>query len=170
MKPIVEKVLASGLVDEATARMMEHFKMIPDGSAELAKDKEAKLKSSTETELKKLAEDLATEVEKEHKIRETALDLERMKWPCVVDLIQTNGKDSVCVSIAAMSDRWGRYYFRVQDVKAEWLTPGYRLQKLVRDLNAGDKMVAIQSPILEAQLLYIGDVAACWQVSVGDAV
>lgn len=165
MKPIVEKVLKSGLVDRAMAELMEKFKMIPDGSSELVQ--EDALKNATREQLIKLADDLATEVEKEHKVRETHLDLERIRWPAIISISKddntvVNGEKSytmVVDNVSAVVDRMGRYYFRLDEIQPEWLIPGNLLVRKQGDRKFVDL-------ILEAQMLYIDESPVCWQVAV----
>lgn len=155
MKPIVQKVLESGLVDKATAQLMEQWGYLPDGAAD--KVDEDKLKNATQETLTKLANDLATEVEKEHALRETYLDLERIRWPAAIDAISKPmpGQNEVIASnLISVVDRMGRYYFRLQDVDKEWFVPGYFLKR-----NGDDEK------ILQAQVLYVGDQGVCMQVT-----
>lgn len=155
MKPIVEKVLSSGLVDKATAELMEQWGYLPAGASE--KVDEDKLKNATQETLHKLANDLAVEVEKEHALRETYLDLERLKWPAAVDaILQPALGQPVTLSsnLMSMVDRMGRYFFRIQDVNPDWFVPGYLLRR-----NGNDEK------ILQAQILYIGDKGVCVQVT-----
>jgi hypothetical protein len=157
MKPIVEKVLSSGLVDKATAQLMEQWGYLPEGSAD--KVNEDKLKNATQETLTKLANDLATEVEKEHALRETYLDLERLRWPVSnISISKPSGVAGESISLAdklvAVVDRMGRYFFRIQDVKQEWFVPGYYL---VRESG--------EEKILQAQVLYVGEQGVCIQVT-----
>jgi hypothetical protein len=156
MKPIVEKVLSSGLVDKATAQLMEQWGYLPEGSAD--KVNEDKLKDATQETLTKLAADLATEVEKEHALRETYLDLERLRWP-VTDISlkkpdEAEGSPLLAEKLVAVVDRMGRYFFRIQDVKQEWFVPGYFLVR-----ETGDEKV------LQSQVLYVGEQGVCIQVT-----
>ena len=155
MKPIVEKVLASGLVDKATAQLMEQWGYLPAGSVE--KVDEDKLKNATQETLTKLASDLATEVEKEHALRETYLDLERLRWPAAIESISKpmlGQPEVIATNLVSVVDRMGRYYFRIQDVDKEWFVPGYLLRK-----NGSDEK------ILQAQVLYVGEQGVCIQVT-----
>lgn len=156
MKPIVEKVLASGLVDKATAQLMEQWGYLPDGAAD--KVNEDKLKGATQETLKALANDLAVEVEKEHALRETYLDLERLRWPAsilsVSKPISAEEKEILASNLISVIDRMGRYYFRIQDVKQEWFVPGYTLLR-----QTGEEK------ILQSQVLYVGDQGVCVQVT-----
>lgn len=155
MKPIVEKVLESGLVDRATAQLMEQWGYLPDGSAD--KVKEDALKGATQATLRDLANNLAVEVEKEHALRETYLDLERIRWPAdVVGITIGSGEVEVALAgkLPAVMDRMGRYYFRIQDVKEEWFVPGYILHR-----------EKAEEKILQSQVLYIGEQGVCIQVT-----
>lgn len=155
MKPIVEKVLSSGLVDKATAQLMEMWGYLPEGSVE--KVDENKLENATKEQLTQLANDLAVEVEKEHALRETYLDLERLKWPTIVQHISKPvGELTVQLAndLVALVDRMGRYYFRIQDVQQEWFVPGYTMRRA----SGPEK-------ILQAQVLYVGEQGVCMQVT-----
>lgn len=161
MKPIVEKILASGLIDRATAQYMEQIQLLPDGATDLVR--EDALKNATQEHLTRLAEDLATEVEKEHKVRETSLDLERIKWPVLVTISKpvSEGLEAVRSSIPGVMDRMGRYYFRVEEVDEAWFVPGY----IVGRQSSKDESV-VRGILTESQILYVGDAPVCWQVSV----
>lgn len=156
MKPIVEKVLQSGLVDKATAQLMEMWGYLPEGSVE--KVNEGKLENATKEQLTQLANDLAVEVEKEHALRETYLDLERLKWPTTIHSISKPVGDELMQNLAsdlvALVDRMGRYYFRIQDVKQEWFVPGYFMRR-----------ASGEEKILQSQVLYVGEQGVCLQVS-----
>jgi len=156
MKPLIEKVLESGLVDKATAKLMESWGYLPDGASD--KVNEDKLKGATQETLTKLAGDLATEVEKEHALRETYLDLERLRWP-VTDIslkkpTSIDGPALLAERLVAVVDRMGRYFFRIQDVKEEWFVPGHYL---VRESG--------EEKILQSQVLYVGEQGVCIQVT-----
>jgi len=154
-KSLVEKVLSSGLVDKGTAQLMELWGYLPEGSAD--KVDEDKLKNATHETLTKLANDLAVEVEKEHALRETYLDLERLRWPAAVDAIykpMPGQPEELASNLVSVVDRMGRYYFRIQDVKQEWFVPGYILHRKNND-----------EKILQAQVLYVGDTGVCIQVT-----
>ena len=126
MKPIVEKVLASGLVDKGTAQLMEMWGYLPEGASE--KVKEDELKGATQEKLTNLAKDLADEIEKEHHLRETYLDLERLRWPATVCIYKPD-KTLVVSGVTGLMDRMGRFYFRIQDVDQNWFVPGYALER-----------------------------------------
>lgn len=157
MKPIVKKILESGLVDKATADLMEHFKMIPEGSSALVR--EGALKDATQETLSKLAESLAVEVEREHKIRETYLDLERIRWPVTVGILDGKTSAFLAVRVDGVEDRFGRIYFRHKDMTKELLVPGNLLLRYATNGEASSK-----TTILESQELFIDDEPACWQV------
>lgn len=166
MKPIVEKVLRSGLVDKSMAELMEKYKMIPEGASEMVR--EDALKGATMPTLQKLAEDLATELEKEHKIRETHLDLERIRWPVTVSFAEVSKTTTprgepvylyIASDITGVRDRMGRFFFRLDDTKEDWFKPGHVLLR-----KQGTQIVA--HIILEAQQLYLDEAPVCWQVAV----
>lgn len=155
MNPLTEKVLKSGLVDKATAELMERFGILEEGASE--KVDENVLKNATREKLVAITESLAVEVEREHKIRETYLDLERLRWPVRVSVYPSQDSSTTLRPgdpISAVIDRQGRYYFRYQDVNVSWFVPGYEL------MREGKK-----ETILEAQTLYIEDKPVAVQVT-----
>lgn len=171
MKPIVEKVLKGGLIDKSVAELMEKWGNLPPGAADMVN--EDALKNATKDHITKLAEDLATEVEKEHKIRETALDLNRIRWPAVVSICTPERREElrkmpgallvvgqdVAVNVATVVDRMGRYYFRAQDSNKDWFVTGFYVQRRPDGVNL------VWERIMEAQPLFIDDTMVCWQVS-----
>jgi hypothetical protein len=164
MKPIVEKVLSSGLIDKATAELMEVWGYLPGGAS--SKVNEDALKNATQEKVSGLAKELANELEKEHHLRETYLDLERVRWPALVRLdIPSNmvaKKDTIMpiAHLAGVVDRMGRYYFRLQDVNPDWFVPGFII---TQSTAAGEQK---QERIYQSQVLYIGEQGVCVQVSV----
>ena len=153
MSELTKRILESGLVDEATASMMEKWGVIPEGSAELAKRQE--LKDATRGELLKFAEDIGAEVDKHRRLKETMLDLNQLRWPATVKI--GNGKNDLRVGpFTAVVDRMGRYYFQPDLDTKKWLIPGYAL------FNAERNEV---DTILEVTELFVGDQVAAIQVS-----
>jgi hypothetical protein len=151
---IVDKVLRSGLIDKHTAELMEHYGMLPAGASDtvgkLAKD-----------QMKKLAQELAEMMEREHILRETMLDLEKLRWPAHVMIRPTAGatvpRGLFSHVFDVMLDKMGRYYFRPQDVKKEWLVLGYALDRIGPDR-------ADSETIIEVTDLFLGDQVAAIQV------
>jgi len=158
MKPIVEKMLNSGLVDKATARIMEQWGFLPEGSVE--KTKEDALKNATRDELVRLAEDLATEAEKAHAMRETSFDLDRIRWPAEVSILNENN-DVLVHSVTSVVDRFGRYYFNMES-QPSWFVPGFTLK---RKLQSGLITTYQEEMITESQTLYIDEQPVCIQVA-----
>lgn len=162
MKPLVEKMLKSGLVDKHTAEIMERWGQLPDGSADLVPKEN--LKNATKEQLSKLVEEIAEEVEVEDRIRETTLDLNAIRWPMPVSFIikQTNGFDSVVArNLSAVIDRMGRLFFRAPDVRQEWFVPGYFLE-----LNVPFSERPVRKEVLEVTPLFVGEQTVAIQVSV----
>lgn len=153
MKPLVEKILRSGLIDKATTELMEKYGMLEEGSSEQVN--EDALKNATRERLEEITESLAEEVEREQALKETYLDLERLRWPVRVKI-----GDRLDI-LNALIDRQGRYYFRYQDAKLEWFTPGSPLYK-------GDAWRS--ETVLEAQLLYIEENPVAIQVTTSEVV
>lgn len=164
MKPIVQKVLDSGIIDRGTAKMLEIWGYLPDGISEGID--EGKLASATRETLLGVAEDLASEIDKEHHIRETHLDLERIKWPTEVSIFyqgESAEPTVLAVKVAATMDRMGRYYFRIDDIKKEWFVPGFYFERSV----AGDagRVEIRRETVLESQPLFVNEQPICMQVT-----
>jgi hypothetical protein len=155
MNALTEKVLKSGLIDKSVAELMERQGILPEGSAE--KVDENALKDATREKLIAITESLAVEVEREQRIKETYLDLERLRWPVRIFIATPDLPNQQHTSwLDAVIDRQGRYYFRSQDVDVTKLVPGYLL---VRD---GKKT---KETILEVQPLFIEDSVVAIQVT-----
>lgn len=158
MKELTKKILESGIVDEATAAMMERWGVLEEGASELAK--KATLKDATREELIKFAEEVGEEVEKERKLKETMFDLNQLRWPVAICFGEHPGEPLTSGPIQALIDRMGRYYFRPQDMKSGWLVPG---RFIVRNVEGA---FSKRETILEVSELFIGDQVAAIQVSV----
>lgn len=173
MKPLTEKILKSGIIDKHTAALMEHYGMLPEGATE--KVNEDALKGATQAQLVKLADDLMDEVERANALRETVLDLERLRWPVEVKAIRghrpgdplTDKSIFIAGGIVGVIDRQGRYYFRIQDVNEEWFVPGYEMERNVT--VDGRKIEFRKETILEAQKLFIDDNPVCIQVTASES-
>jgi hypothetical protein len=151
-----KKILESGLVDEATARMMEKWGILDEGAADLAK--KSTLKDATREQLMKFADDVGEEVDKQRRLKETMLDLNQLKWPAFVGIFDPTKSPSVVHRVTALVDRMNRYYFRPQDAAKEWFVPGGLVLSGPEDKK--------QETILEVTELFIGDQVAAIQVSV----
>jgi hypothetical protein len=155
-KEIVKKVLSSGLIDRGTALMMERMGLLPSGAVDLVQ--EDKLKGATVEVLTQMAEELGDAVEKEHIIRETALDLERIRWPALLT-IKNGDLDVIVPELSCVMDRMGRYYIRVEDAEKAWFVPGFVVE---RKMDAD----RIRSEyITESGVLYIGEKPVCYQLT-----
>lgn len=153
MSDLTKKILESGLVDEATVRMMEKWGTVPEGSAELAKRQE--LKDATKEQLIRFAEDIGVEVDKQRRLKETVLDLNQLRWPATVEI--SNSHNNLYVGpFTAVVDRMGRHYFQPHPDTRKWLIPGYVLRNRERNESY---------PILEVTELFVGDQVAAIQVS-----
>ena len=166
LKPIVQKVLESGLVDKGAAELMELWGYLPHGASESVN--EDALKNATQEKLSSMAKELANAVETEHHLRETYLDLERLRWPATVFIGfprgAYDGNSKLTTTLAhdtplqAVMDRMGRYYFRLQDVDEKWFVPGFILS---RESPRGFR----EEMITQSQILYVGNQGICVQVS-----
>ena len=158
MSDLTKKILESGLVDETTAKLMERWGYLPEGSSELAVGKAEALERATvekdiRATLTKMAEKIGHDVDALRKTRETMLDLTHLRWPVTVMLKSSQGLMHAD-SLTALIDRMGRYYFRPQDVEKTWLIPGHLIVNFpsmreetvleVTDLFVGDSVAAIQ--------------------------
>lgn len=151
----MEKVLRSGIVDKGMVELLEKWGNLPEGASELLKSET--LKDATREHLQKFAEELADEVATAHALKETNLDLDRLRWPVRVDILSEKN-EPLSLKVSAVIDRMGRYFFRFQDVKEEWFAPGYLLVKDV----AGER---VEQVILQSDVLFVGDTAVAYQVT-----
>jgi hypothetical protein len=154
-----EKILSSGLVDRHTAEMLERWGYLQPNDAERV-DEDA-LKDATQNQLYKLAEDIAEVIDRDKVIRETNLDLKRLKWPTVVSIFNSSLKMEVTIAenIDALIDSLGRLYFRIQDIDPDWFVPGYIIE---RQTSRGP----VRETVTEASTLYTGEDPIAFQVSV----
>lgn len=174
---LTDKVLASGLVDRHTVELMERWGYLSGGSAD--KVNEEALKNATREQLTKLAVELDNAVDHELRLRETRLDLEKIKWPTTVDIYRENivvtreggvtpevvNLIPVAMTCPAVMDRQGRYYFRIDDVQQEWFVIGYFFKRQQREKGLTGGVVFVREEVLEAQTLFVGDLPVCVQVT-----
>lgn len=161
MKPIVKKVLESGLVDKHYAQLMEQWGYLPEGSTELVKPEA--LRGATKDQLLKLAEDIGNEVDKERTLKETQLDLDKIRWPTEVSVYDDKGT-GLAWKVPAVIDRMGRLYFRIQDVRDVWFVPGFVINRKTMNQELGVETES-REKILEKDVLYVGDQPVCIQVT-----
>lgn len=147
--------------------LLEKWGNLPEGSTELIKNNT--LKDATKEQLQKFAEELGDEVAKEHILRETQFDLERIRWPSKVSVLAKEGTspgpEEAIYDIPAVVDRMGRLYFRIQDVREEWFVPGYTMTRKAFNKDAGLEE-AVNELILESMALFSGDQKIAVQVTV----
>lgn len=149
MKPIVEKVLKSGLIDRSMAELMEKYQLIPEGSAD-------QVREATREQMEKVVAEVVELAEKDSIVKETRFDLERLRWPVKVHTSLSSDPGKMKSPwVDGVIDRMGRYFFRVQDVREEWFIPGMILWRDGRK----------QEEILEVQKLYIDDQPVAVQVT-----
>lgn len=164
MKAITKKVLESGLVDRHFALMLEKWGNLPDGAADLVKD--GALKDATREQLMKLGEELGDEVEKERTLKETQLDLEKLRWPVTVSVVDLRGERKLwAAGVQGVMDRSHRMYFRFDDVMESWFVPGFIIERTMTGRD-GIKVVDVREEILESTLLYTDEQPVCVQISV----
>lgn len=170
MSELTDKILKSGLVDEATAQLMERWGYLPEGAAELTKHEE--LKNATREKLVEFAEAVGEEVDKHRRLKETMLDLNQLRWPVLIKSIrgQTElGRQAwLTGGITAVVDRMGRYYFRPQDIQPGWLVPGNTLEFDKNDTTSR-RILFMTQTILEVTELFVGEDVAAIQVSATEA-
>jgi len=158
MKPIVEKILKSGLVDKGMVELLEKWGNLPNGSSDLV-DNDA-LVNATRVQLQKMAQEFGDAVSDLQLIRETQLDLDRLRWPTKVTIQEKNVFD-----IPAVMDRMGRLYFRIQDVREDWFVPGYLITRKQFKPEEGLEML-VWERILESTVLFTGESKIAVQVTV----
>lgn len=161
MKPIVEKVLKSGLIDRSMAELMEKYQLLPEGAAE-------QVKEATREQMAKVVAEVVELAEQDSIIKETRFDLERLRWPVSIKEIRGRPHDDptlgpagnkfIAGKLVGVIDRMGRYFFRIQDVREEWFVPGFTLQREGKSYNEVEE-------ILEVQKLYIDDQPVAVQVT-----
>lgn len=157
MKPIVEKLLSSGIVERGFVELMERWGNLPEGSSELLQNET--LKNATKEHLTRFSEDLANEVANRYVLKETQFDLDRLRWPATIDVFSQE-KNLQATKVDAVIDRMGRYFFRVQDIQEGWFVPGFFIRRVgTNHVNAPDEL------ILEATPLYMGDDKIALQVT-----
>lgn len=139
--------------------LLERWGNLPEGSTELLKSDT--LQNATRAHLEKFAEDLASEVASG--LRETNLDLDKLRWPVVVT-IRDQYKSQIAFDVSAVIDRMGRYFFRVQDVEEGWFVPGYTLIREGKRDTRGAVRIEYET-ILESTTLFSGEQAVAIQVS-----
>lgn len=163
MKPLTEKVLKSGLVDKHMAQMLEKWGNLPEGASDLVNDDA--LKDATRDQLTKLGEELGDEVDKLRTLRETQLDIDKIRWPAEVDIIDPrNGRKFLAGKIQSVIDRSGRLYFRYQDVSMDWFVPGFIFERRMTGPD-GSKIIEVREEILEVTPLYTDEQPVCVQVA-----
>lgn len=138
MKPIVKKILESGLVDKHTALMLEKWRAIDDDAPNLVPDKEDILKAGEEL-LTQFAEDLDLLIEEERtSFQETKLSI-TMGDPTLVTWVKFPRSP-----IVVFRDEMGNFVFPPDE--ALHLKAGNRFQS---DEDTWE--------IVSAQPLYVGD-------------
>jgi hypothetical protein len=155
MSELKEKMLRSGIIDKHTAILLEKYELIQEGESDKVPEGDP-LKTATKDQLSSLVDELDNEIDKEARIRETMLDLDKIRWHTKVIVWENTVKVTGDRPIDCVIDRQGRYYFRIQDVNEKWFVPGRRL---IREGFTNHEM------ILEATPLYVGDQVVCVQVT-----
>lgn len=166
MKPIVEKVLKSGIIDKGMAEILEKWGNLPDGASGLVEGNT--LANATRDHLEKIATEFGDAVADLHLVRETQLDLDRLRWPTKVSVVAKYeaipGPENSIYDIPAVMDRMGRLFFRSQDVKKEWFVPGYRITRKQFKPEEGLE-VLVWEQILESTVLFTGEQPIAIQVT-----
>jgi hypothetical protein len=156
MSELSDKILRSGLIDKHTAELLEKYGLIESSDVEKVPEG-APLANATKQQLTKFADELAEIVERDVRLKESYLDLEKLRWPVTVIIKSSGGEGQVHVDeITALVDRMGRYYIRPQDINIKAVVPGFTMVILPS---------MREELIVEAQPLYVGDVVAAIQVA-----
>lgn len=141
---------------------MEKWGNLPQGSVDIAKKSEAR--EFTRSYLIQFAEEVAKEVEQERALKETQLDLDKLRWPVSLSINKMNGE--IILDLMAVIDRMGRYYFRVQDVNKDWFVPGYKVERIsTNSVSSNPSKAFVSETILEVTPLFIGEQEVAIQVS-----
>jgi hypothetical protein len=152
-KELVEKFLSSGLIDKAQTQMLEKMGMLPSGSVD--KVQEQRLKDATQDMLNNVAEELASAIDTEHHVRETALDLRRLRWPAKINLY-TDEMGTIVRGLNVMMDQMGKYFVRITDADSAWFAPGHVVEREISDEAKTSEMIT------EFGTLYIGEKPFCF--------
>lgn len=169
MSELTTKILESGLVDEATAKLMERWGYLPEGASDLARKNY--LSNATREQLIAFAERIGDEADKVRRLKETMLDLNQLRWHVDVEVrgrpkgsAELTDKATIFIAaLPAVIDRLGRYYFRPQDLPKGVLIPGYLIDREVA--SDGKTLKRRQETILEVSELFVGDELAAVQVT-----
>lgn len=162
-----EEFLKSGLADRDMVRTLERWGYMEPGSSELVPEKTPLTEASKE-QLLKFAERLEVLVDDQKRLKETHFNLDTLRWPVTLQVMSADGIEQLTDPMDALIDRMGRYYFRAQDAKLEWFTPGliiYRNQDVASRPSPKGGHHLRKEVILEAGPLYIGDEVAAIQVT-----
>lgn len=156
MTPLTTKLIKNGFIEKTTIEMFEKMGLVENGATTLVHENAAK--EATRETLYKVVSDLEEIIEKDYHIRETYLDLERIRWPATINIKKTKAEEPLVKGIAASVDRMGRYYIRMADSKLSWFVVGYLIFK---DTPLG----VMEETITNVQTLYIGSKPACIQIT-----
>ena len=106
MKPIVEKILKSGLVSKHTAALMERWGSLEAGAVEMVGEED--LREASEEALVRFAEDIDTLIESDrHRLLETRMAID-LSSPL---LATTEYPDGIKKTIVLFKDPMGHYLF-----------------------------------------------------------
>lgn len=106
MKPIVEKILKSGLVSKHTAALMEKWGSLEPGAADMVGEED--LREASEETLKKFAEDIEELIESDRQeMIETRMSID-VNEPM---LVYTEYPDGIKKTVVVYKDVMGNYIF-----------------------------------------------------------
>jgi len=129
---------------------------------------EETLKNATREQLLKLTEELANVVVEHQKVRETSLDINKLKWPTIIEIVvnreNSSPKAVITKQIPALIDTVGRLFIRYDEVKESWFRPGFILERKAH--KGVDKKITITEVILESDIFYVGEKPVCIQLTV----
>jgi len=125
MKPIVQKILESGLVNKHTALLMEKWGTLDRGASELVGKED--LREASESTLMKFVEELDSLIEEEYRNNhETRLSIALGEPFLVQPLRWTTGK------IVVFLDEMENFIFP-KDLYPDWLLPTGRFRRINDD-------------------------------------
>ena len=154
MKPIVKKIIESGLVEKSAIQLMEKWGQIDRGSSELVGAHD--LRTAAENSLTEFAEEVEELIEKDREeIRETRLAIQ-VSEPVLATWLYADGQGGLYegASVVMFKDTMGNFLFpivedsRIYPGAVFQTTEGTRWTVLTKErLFVGDHPYAIQTQV-----------------------
>lgn len=119
MKPIVKKILEAGLVDKHIALLMEKWKSVDDGAAELVGKED--IRKASESSLLQFAEEIEQLLDESRSLHETKLSI-TVKEPFAITWVLVSEPSSTPAS-ASLIDRVGTQAVVFRDEMGNFVFP-----------------------------------------------